>query len=920
MFEEYKELAKASNWWDSVKSTLAAPGKYLGDAMYSSENKALAKPNPTTPMTGTQARLQAFGAGASGRGNRAVTSTEQFNPDSTTRSGQIAGMQDQYNTSRAMQSSDSDIAAAAYARAQSNPRYKHLLENFDPATASYQIPERDATQQAADPGTKIDDNYTVPDQVDAEEQARAAKYRSQLPARNNIQQLGKAGEHKCTCGACANCRANAGSKDNMRVQDKNPKKVPVKDFEITGEEAWKGVPNVKTKVKSSAFEATDPQTIPKSTTEAAKDYLLQNGQSRSPAVPTPTDPADIAIQKFNDQGFPAAGGTPVEQNPLHKAIFTSGGLGGDRSLASYSSQAGQWLANKAGLGKYFSSLSPTWQAALPALLGAGGLAAGAYGLSHLFGGDDEKRSSANPVLMKSAVNVTDAIKPTAAVAALGALINLVKDQSVLRGAGTGALAGLGGYAGHELGKDIGAGGALNTRASGPAGSPTAQDVYGLGLRTGIGGTSGAGLGAYGGYELAQHLWGDEDEKADFRLLNKTAESYGPQAVAMHGVEDWANQPKTLGAAGGWLAGAAPIAGASVLGALINLIRGKSMGRGAFTGAMTGAGGVAGHQLGAGAGNLLAGKSYNPHIYTMDSDRPSYVAGTEPTIDPAMTAVRNPNAKAMQSAIGGGVMAPAGAVGGAAGGYQIAQAILGDEDKKPKKRKKKKDSVVNKKEASDLLWCANQLVKQAEPSSPYGQMTPPYLQKAIGAVGSGLKDMGQGLSDTLTNRKTQAGSGGKWRTTEVKPSLSSALGAGLAGKGLTDHLGLTTLMGPNPMGNVARVGGNYVRGIYNSLKDRKPGQNLFSQGPHPTLKYDDGSPYMQQPALHIDNILQKGLGPERTPDNLENPVGWQRATGFPVGPEGMANMGDPAKRQQAAAAFNQTLNERPTGQDRDGFAR
>ena len=139
---------------------------------------------------------------------------------------------------------------------------------------------------------------------------------------------------------------------------------------------------------------------------------------------------------------------------------------------------------------------------------------------------------------------------------------------------------------------------------------------------------------------------------------------------------------------------------------------------------------------------------------MDSDRPSYVAGTEPTIDPAMTAVRNPNAKAMQSAIGGGVMAPAGAVGGAAGGYQIAQAILGDEAKKPKKRKKKKDSVVNKKEASDLLWCANQLVKQAEPSSPYGQMTPPYLQKAIGAVGSGLKDMGQGLSDTLTNRKTQ----------------------------------------------------------------------------------------------------------------------------------------------------------------------
>jgi len=135
-----------------VGNALAAPGKWYGEAANASANRDLAKPAPSQQMTTLEAGKQAFGAGASGQGNRAVTnSTEQFNPDPTTRSGQLAGMKDQRNVQRGMQSRDSAVSSAAHDRAQSNPRYKHLLENYNPATASYQLPERGATQQVAKP-------------------------------------------------------------------------------------------------------------------------------------------------------------------------------------------------------------------------------------------------------------------------------------------------------------------------------------------------------------------------------------------------------------------------------------------------------------------------------------------------------------------------------------------------------------------------------------------------------------------------------------------------------------------------------------------------------------------------------------------------------------------------------------------------
>ena len=197
----------APDWLGSaakgVGKALGAPGKWYGEAANASTNRDLAQSAPSQQMTSDQARKQAIGAGGSGQGNKSVMSTEQFNPDPKTRSGQLAGIQDQRNVQRGMQSRDSDVSSAAYARAQSNPRYNHLLEGYNSATASYQLPERDATQQVAKPisnpgweggnspyapGTKIDDNYTVPSQVDNAESARIDKYRSQLPARGATQQ------------------------------------------------------------------------------------------------------------------------------------------------------------------------------------------------------------------------------------------------------------------------------------------------------------------------------------------------------------------------------------------------------------------------------------------------------------------------------------------------------------------------------------------------------------------------------------------------------------------------------------------------------------------------------------------------------------------------------------------------------------
>ena len=71
------------------------------------------------------------------------------------------------------------------------------------------------------------------------------------------------------------------------------------------------------------------------------------------------------------------------------------------------SRYGQGDAQSLGYGEQFRKLSPTMQAAIPALLAASGLGLGAYGLYKLFGSgsgkEEEEKTAAYPALTKSAV-------------------------------------------------------------------------------------------------------------------------------------------------------------------------------------------------------------------------------------------------------------------------------------------------------------------------------------------------------------------------------------------------------------------------------------------------------------------------------------------------------------------------------------
>jgi hypothetical protein len=195
--------------------------------------------------------------------------------------------------------------------------------------------------------------------------------------------------------------------------------------------------------------------------------------------------------------------------------------------------------------------------------------------------------------------------------------------------------------------------------------------------------------------------------------------------------------------------------------------------------------------------------------------------------------------------------------------------------------------MNSNQAKYLLKCAGSLQKQAEPS-PYEQMTPPYMQNAISSVGRKLRKLRKAVPNALTNHG------------RAKPSLLGAFGIANALKsGLGDHTGLTTLLSPNPMANLARVGGNYARGIGGALKNKGDGQTLFGSGTADTPT---------SPALSPRNIWNNAFG------NRENPKGWQQLTGIPHAPSQMVNMGDSRLRQLASQEFNNVLEHGPTAEE------
>jgi len=378
------------------------------------------------------------------------------------------------------------------------------------------------------------------------EEKEEAKIASAYPALTNAAKTAA-----CGCGVCADCRANAGSKDNMRVQDKNPKKVPVKDYEITGEDAWKGVPNVKTKEKKADNLPALPQQH-QDLNARNRDYLRQDATTQSghslgdggpltaggisaalgiPAAAFSVGGAGMGILAnlirgkslwrgagtgaltglgalaggvgggvagtvggavYDDQGLggPAStiglgagglggagaggyagyqtaqslfgeeeeepktamlrkqaalpaitemkvgpDGTRVPRAPAPagpswmqqagdaannawtggKNLFgleqaqgppTAGGQGPGQAIrggsaADYSSQAGQWLADKVGYGDQFKNLGAGWQAGLPALGGAAALGLGSYGLSRLFGGSDKDKEKTSAYIARN---------------------------------------------------------------------------------------------------------------------------------------------------------------------------------------------------------------------------------------------------------------------------------------------------------------------------------------------------------------------------------------------------------------------------------------------------------------------------------------------------------------------------------------
>jgi hypothetical protein len=96
---------------------------------------------------------------------------------------------------------------------------------------------------------------------------------------------------------------------------------------------------------------------------------------------------------------------------------------------------------------------------------------------------------------------------TLAGGGIGALINLAKGESILRGLGVGAGTGLGLGVGSSLGGGLGAalGGGAGALASQMSTGDVSTDILGGGVLGGglLGGIGGGALGTIGGYRLSQ---------------------------------------------------------------------------------------------------------------------------------------------------------------------------------------------------------------------------------------------------------------------------------------------------------------------------------------------------------------------------------------------------------------------------------
>jgi hypothetical protein len=452
----------------------------------------------------------------------------------------------------------------------------------------------------------------------------------------------------------------------------------------------------------------------------------------------------------------------------------------------------------------------------------------------------DKIASAYPALAKQAAGVIapptsllDTIKnvilknPTTAATvgggAFGGITNLLRGRGVLRGMGTGAITGLGSVLGSNVGTAAGSLiGSAAPDAFGVERMSMKPDEFGFGAAfdgavdagAGLGGGAvgaigGAGFGGYGGYQLAQRLFGDEDDGKNPRERKEEGPVPGDpefEAQLREFLEsrNMISDPKTASSyPGGFQKEAVALSAAAGMGigGIVNLLRGRSVLRGMTTGGLTGAGLGLGSGLGAEAGAAISG----------DPLGNTTVAGVA----------------------GGGV---AGSVGGYALAQKLHDAISGDKDK-DKDEDKMREMLAQYKQSAAMYPA---LTKQAFES-------PAQQQPAVSAAGG--RDRYQTQPQTAVGRGPEYSGQTHIDQFDDAPKPSPAPGdirKGLFGGGLEGGLSkfqretkqpkISPQLTPQQLrtslvGGVGGVGGEHtLKGLMNALQPpRAPGAGLGSGG-------------------------------------------------------------------------------------------
>ena len=466
-------------------------------------------------------------------------------------------------------------------------------------------------------------------------------------------------ENKCKCGGvCAKCRADAGSKDNMRVVGTAPK-VKTVPHEATGEQAWKDMQDkIAAAYPALAKEAFNPAGLAKGW-KGFKNFVGLGGDAAeaalkgankvntpNPAGPIKITPAEVAaatpqqaagrtadtaldagLNKITDQyndlnvaaarrhpnAIPQQPGGKVTVSPADIEAVTPQQPGGKVTVSPAEAAAATPAAGPTQLPKMrippeeafkhnWSSRAGKYVPSKREIPGHGSTPPGPQVRitpEDLNPADFFPKSSAYPALSKQAEIDWDSVIEKAKSLGLHGL----------GGAGVGTIANL--FRGKDMGR-----GAITGGLTG-LGYGAGKEVYDalqpneswgsflnpLNIPGRIGGAlvdpllrGGAGVGGGAlGYQLAQGLQGEEEEDEDEK--EKQLRALAKMSSAYPALT---KQAAGLGTIAKDL-GISTLTG-SGLGALLNLIRGKDVIPGAVTGGLT----LGGMNLGSHGGDALGG--------------------------------------------------------------------------------------------------------------------------------------------------------------------------------------------------------------------------------------------------------------------------------------------------------------------------